>query len=121
MEKNVDDFNGFNIGLGLFVGGAIGFLAGLMFAPKSGKELRSELKEKSCQIYGDTKQAISEAQMKTKSVIDDAMHRVDEFKKEAEHRLSEARLKACKVFSCATGEKAPFHPGDYVKETGGEA
>ncbi|HSB07821.1 MAG TPA: YtxH domain-containing protein [Thermodesulfobacteriota bacterium] len=121
MEKNINYFKGFNIGLGLFVGGAIGFLAGLMFAPKTGKELRSELREKGCQIYGDTKQAISEAQMKTKSVIDDAMHRVDEFKKEAEHRLSEARLRACKVFNCASGERAPLHPGDYAGETRGEA
>lgn len=117
MDKNVNNLNGFDIGLGLFVGGAIGFLAGLVFAPKAGKELRSELKEKSCQIYGDTKQAISEAQMRTKSVINDAVHRADEFKKEAEHRLSEAHLKACKVFNCPTGERAPFGPG----ETGGEA
>ena len=31
---------------GFLIGGALGVLAGIVFAPKSGKELRSNIKEK---------------------------------------------------------------------------
>jgi len=121
MEKNQSNFNGFSLGLGLFVGGAAGILAGLMVAPKSGRELRSDIREKSCQIYGDTKQAISDAQMRAKSIIDEAKHRADELKREAAQTLSEARIKACEALNCSVKERVPFHTAEYAEEAGGEA
>lgn len=116
MDNNVRSFNG--LYLGILVGGAVGILAGLMFAPKSGRELRDEMKEKGCKLYGDGEKIISDAQMRTRSIISDAMHRVDEFKREAEQRLSEARFKACKIFNCAGVETAPLHTEE---EAGAEA
>ena len=119
MVKNANENGG--LYLGFLAGGVIGILAGLMFAPKSGKDLRSDIRERGYKFYGDTKQIISDTQWKTKSIIDDAMHRVDEFKKEAEQRLSEARLKACTAFSCASVEKAPLYPEEFAEDTGAEA
>ena len=116
MEKNVWSSDG--VCLGLFMGAALGILAGLMFAPKSGRELRGEMKEKGCKLYGEGEKIISEARMRTKSIMDDAIHRVDEFKKEAEQRLSEARAKACKIFNCTGAETAPLYSEE---EPGAEA
>ncbi len=116
MEKNMKSFDG--LYLGFLMGGAIGILAGFMFAPKSGRELRAEMKEKGCELYGDTQRIISEAETKTRSIVDDAMYRVDNFKREAEQRLSEARLRACKIFNCASVETAPLHAEE---ESGAEA
>jgi hypothetical protein len=39
--------------MGLLIGGAIGALAGIFFAPKSGKELRSDIKEKGSEVLTD--------------------------------------------------------------------
>ena len=35
---------------GLLIGGALGALAGILFAPKSGKKLRSDIREKGREI-----------------------------------------------------------------------
>jgi len=116
MERNVRSYGG--LCLGFLTGGAIGILAGLMFAPKSGREFRNEIKEKGCDLYGEGGKIISDAQARTRSFVDDAMHRVDKFKREAEQRLSEARLRACRVFHCAGVETAPLHAEE---EPGAEA
>jgi gas vesicle protein len=46
-----DRMGGF--GIGLLLGAAIGAIAGLLFAPKSGKELREELEEKMRRLKRD--------------------------------------------------------------------
>jgi gas vesicle protein len=89
---------------GLLVGGAFGAAAGLLFAPKAGKELRAEVGEKGCELLGDAKEMVSDTQEKAKTIIEEARHAADELRKEAERRLSEAHRKACMVLSC--GEPA---------------
>ena len=39
--------------MGFLIGGVLGALAGIFFAPKSGKELRSDLKEKGSEVLKD--------------------------------------------------------------------
>jgi gas vesicle protein len=93
--------------LGALTGGAFGILAGIMFAPKAGRELRTDIKGKGLRLYGDAKEKVSDTQAKAKSFIQGAKHRAEELKIEAEHRLSEAHLKACMALNC--GGKAPLH------------
>ena len=113
MEKS-GSFDG--LFFGALMGGAIGFLAGLMYAPKAGKELRADIKGKGSKLYGDAKEMVSDTQARAESFIQEAKHRADELKKEAERRLSEAHLKACMALNC--GEKAPLHGEE---ATGAEA
>ena len=113
MEKN-GSFDG--LFWGAVMGGAVGVLAGLMFAPKVGKELRADIKEKGSKLYGDAKEMVSDTQARAEALIQEAKHRADDLKKEAEHRLSEAHLKACMALNC--GGKAPLHSEE---ETGAEA
>ncbi len=79
---------------GLLMGGILGALAGLLLAPKPGRELRSELKEKGEEAFKDAKQFYAEAQEKAKALVEDARSRADELTKEAERYLAEARAKA---------------------------
>jgi gas vesicle protein len=69
---------------GLLIGGALGALAGIFFAPKSGKELRSDIKDKGSEILEDAKKIYADAGAKGKELIEDAKHQAKELKKDAE-------------------------------------
>jgi gas vesicle protein len=69
---------------GLLIGGALGALAGILFASKSGKELRSDIKEKGSKILKDGKEIYADASTKAKEIFGEVTHQVKELKKEAE-------------------------------------
>ena len=56
---------------GFIVGGAVGALAGLLLAPKSGEETREMIAQKSSDIYDKTEASIKEIKSKTEAVVDD--------------------------------------------------
>jgi gas vesicle protein len=86
---------------GLLIGSLAGGVAALLLIPKSGKELRSELKGK-----------VDEAQ----ALLRKTTEQVKELKKEADRQLSEARLRFKQIFKGE--ESAP----EYTKsEMEGEA
>jgi len=85
--------------MGFLIGGALGALAGIFFAPKSGKELRADLKEKGSEILKDAKEVYADASTKAKEIIEEAKHQAEELKKEADRCLSEARQKAKEILA----------------------
>jgi len=58
-----------NIATGVAIGTIIGFTAGILFAPKSGKETRQAIADKTVEISGQGKQLVSEAIEKIKSKV----------------------------------------------------
>ncbi len=84
---------------GLLMGGILGALAGLLLAPKPGKELRSELREKGEGALEDAKKFYAEAQEKAKVLIEDARRRAEDLTKEADRYLAEARAKAKRILA----------------------
>jgi gas vesicle protein len=108
-----------NLGKGLFIGlltgGAIGALIALLYAPKSGKELRSDIKHKTDEYLDDAEKYIAEARVKAKDlinegkkksdkIISDAKTKSDELLKDAERIFNTARTKAGEAVQ--TGRKA---------------
>ena len=79
MAENEKDCGNFL--KGFLIGGVLGSLAGIFFAPKSGKALRSDIKEKGSQVLKDGKEIYTDASTKAKAIIDDAKHRAEELKK----------------------------------------
>jgi gas vesicle protein len=69
---------------GLLIGGALGALAGLLFAPKSGKKLMSDIKENGNEFLKNAKEIYDDASTKAKELIGEAKHQARELKKEAE-------------------------------------
>jgi len=55
---------------------ALGFIAGILSAPKSGKELRKDLGDKSHEIIDKTKQQISKFNNKLTSAVDSYENRM---------------------------------------------
>jgi gas vesicle protein len=69
---------------GLLIGGALGALAGILFAPKSGKELRSDIKKKGNKIIKDGQESYADASTKAKEIFVEVRDKAKELKKEAE-------------------------------------
>lgn len=67
MEAN--GRNHFDLWKGLMVGSFLGAAAGFLFAPKSGKELRSEIKGKTNKALGETKRFYSDSRTKFKDTV----------------------------------------------------
>ena len=89
--------------MGFLIGGVLGALAGIFFAPKSGKELRSDLKEKGSEVLEDGKEIYANASTRAKEIIEEAKHQAKELKKGADRHLSEACQKTKEILAC--GEK----------------
>lgn len=94
---------------GLLIGGALGVLAGILFAPKSGKELRSEIKEKGSAVLKDAQEMYADASSKAKQIVLEAGHQAAELKKDADRHFSEARQKTKEIL--AQGEKKQAEAG----------
>lgn len=95
--------------VGLLIGGALGALAGILFAPKSGKELRSEIREKGSAVLKDAKEIYADASTKAKEIIEEATHQAMALKKDADRHFAETRQKTKEIL--AHGEKKQAEAG----------
>lgn len=95
--------------LGTLIGGAIGAVTALLFAPKSGVELRAEIARKSTElydnaidIYGDVERNLSRAvnatvnqgREKAEGIISTAKNEAEKLLRNAEDILKDAKSKA---------------------------
>ncbi len=115
MAENESDWSPFL--RGLMIGSFLGALAGVLFAPKPGKELRAEIKAKGDEVLKDAQEIYDEASRKAKEIIDEGKKRADELKREADRRMAEARQKAKEVLS--RSEKRGEEAGEPAAETPG--
>ncbi|MGA3085483.1 MAG: YtxH domain-containing protein [Thermodesulfobacteriota bacterium] len=95
---------------GLVIGSFLGAVAGILFAPKSGKELRSDIKEKWNEVFKDGKGIYADGGKRAKEIIEEAKHRAKELKNEADRYLSGARQKAKEIL--ARGERMVAEAGE---------
>ena len=70
MEMNKNGFN--HLWKGLWIGGFLGALAGFSLAPKSGRELRSDMKQKGIEAFDEAKRVYSETQSRGRAILEDA-------------------------------------------------
>ena len=111
------------IAKGLFIGFIAGAVAGaitaLLYAPKSGKELRSDIKKKAGDFADDAGEYLKVAKTKTVSLINEGKSRseqlISEAKEKAEHILDDAEKALSTYRERAGGEtgkvKAAFRAG----------
>ena len=85
MEQRTSSTKGFM--LGLLAGGAIGSIAALLFAPKSGREFRKDIGKKSREVVKETGQYVDSAKTRAVEMISDG-------RKKAESMISDAKKKA---------------------------
>jgi gas vesicle protein len=84
---NDDKGMGKGLFIGLIAGGVVGALLALLYAPKSGKELRSQLKTRGGELLDETEEQLANARTKAVDII-------NEGKKKSEQLISEAKRRA---------------------------
>ncbi len=120
-ENNV----GKGIFLGLLAGGLLGAVAGMLFAPKSGKELRDDIRSRTNGYMDDAdkyiadakdkaKDLINEGKKKSEKLINDAKIKSDELLKDAEKVFGEAKAKANSTI--ASGKETMDHEASKLKD-----
>lgn len=108
--------------VGLLAGSAIGAVLALLYAPKSGKELRADIKEKTNDILEDADAYIRAARTKATDIVTDAKRRSDQLIADAKNRattlledadrvLTDARQKAGSVLDEGTRLKSAVKAG----------
>ncbi len=79
---------------GLLFGGIVGALAGLLYAPKSGRETREELWQKSLELRDDAEGKLELAQRRAETLLAETRKQIEELQKEAEAALAELKTSA---------------------------
>ena len=67
-----------NFLIGFLFGSILGALAGIFFAPKSGRQLRSDIKEKGTEVLKDAEEIYEEAT----AVLDDLQRHAEDLKRD---------------------------------------
>lgn len=91
--------------LGSLVGGVVGAVTALLFAPKSGRELRRDIAERSKDMYekgseyledaqSDLRTAVNQGREKADQIVRTAREQAGDLMYNAEQMLKEARYKA---------------------------
>ena len=117
MEEEREGGGGF--GWGFMIGAFLGALAGVLMAPKGGKEFRSDLRERGTQAFGNARDFYTDATLKARAILDEAQTRATELKNEIDRQFSVTRGRLREILEKAEKEaegKAPENGGE-GKET----
>jgi gas vesicle protein len=90
--------------IGAAITGLVGYLVGVLTAPKSGKETREDIKDKAFETYGAAEKELKKLHTELVDLIDEGTERVSEFRsrkdvKAALEKGHDARQKAREVLS----------------------
>ena len=95
--------------IGFLVGGIAGAVAALLYAPKSGKELRGDIKRKTGEIKDDVSEYLRSAGSRTTEMVNRGKHRTEEMvastREKAEHLMDDAEKVLTDIRSRATAEQ----------------
>ena len=92
---------------GLFAGGVIGASLALLYAPKSGKEFRADLKEKADHLIEDADEYLQAAQAKAGQIVSEAKKRSEQLLVGAKQKADTLLVDAEKVISDAKEKAGP--------------
>ena len=95
MTRNINGVKGFLIGF--LAGGAIGAIVALLTAPKSGKELRGDIKQKSEEYFDEAERYLADAKNKASELINDAKSKSQDILNAAGRVFKDAKVKTTDV------------------------
>jgi gas vesicle protein len=76
---------------GLIFGGTLGFVFGILFAPKAGSELRKQISDGSDDLYKQASTSMSDLKDRTEQAITDLQHKGENAIKQASVQVQETK------------------------------
>jgi gas vesicle protein len=97
-EKNMSEKNDFGAFLvGFLVGGLTGAAVSLLFAPQTGEETRTLIRDKAIELRDRASETVEDARMRAEEAWTEAKEKTDEWSKLAKERADELREKGEKT------------------------
>jgi len=84
-------------GVGVIVAGIVGYVAGILTAPKSGKETRQDIKNEAMKIKGEAEKKLKELHTELDKLITEAQGKIGDLKSAAGKALQAAEEAKTKV------------------------
>jgi len=97
MTRNINSVKGFLIGF--LAGGTVGAIIALLTAPKSGKELRGDIKQKSEEYLDEAEKYLADAKNKAGDLINDAKSKSQDILNSAGRVFKDAKAKTTGVLN----------------------
>jgi gas vesicle protein len=94
MAFRKDEHIGRKVAIGSVVAGAVGYLAGVLTAPKSGKQTRKDIANKAGDIVGDTEDQLQDLNDELKDLIKSTKDKTIALSSSARAEFNEAVVKA---------------------------
>ncbi len=92
--SNNGNGGGFEFFKGFLFGGIVGAVFALLYAPKSGKEVRDDIRRRSLELRDDAEAKLELAEQKAQELIDQTKKKLDDLRKEVESSVSNLKGKA---------------------------
>jgi gas vesicle protein len=77
--------------LGALFGAAVGLVAGILTAPKSGKETRADIKAKANEVKSEATKKAAQAKNKAEAVVEEVKDKADDLKTRTERAVDGAK------------------------------
>lgn len=103
---------GKKFGIGVLIGAAVGVVAGLLTAPKSGKETRQDIKNKAHEVKGSAERKLKDAHKELGKLSEDLAKKASSLKGQAQTELTELREKADELKSKIKAAITSIKSGD---------
>jgi gas vesicle protein len=107
MDKRTKKF-----AIGAVVAAAAGYVAGILTAPKSGKETREDIKDTAVKTYKTAEKELKELHTELSKLMDEAGKKASEFKGTAQKNLDKAVAGAKVAKEKARDLLSAVHEGD---------
>ncbi len=92
MSNNGD--SGFDFFKGFLFGGVVGAVIALLYAPKSGKETRDEIRRRSLELRDDAEAKLELARQQAEAYLEKAKQKLDELRHEVEESVATVKSRA---------------------------
>lgn len=104
---------------GLVVGGVLGYIIGILSAPKSGVELRRQIADNSEDIYKQASDSLGDIREKTEQVVTDVSSRGNEVFKKASDSVQDGKDKLTHRLQNMAGQSTKVLVDDVESATSG--